>query len=248
MKTPRQTAQTGSDHYVYVARMNERPERFLSFRNGSSLPPEGKLNHRNIENSRCREPRYTQQMDHLWTPWRYTYVSTADDSRRQGVPESLAAWPGDHHCVFCNLIAAAEFAEQHGTSPEIAEQAAGIIYRARHTFLCLNAYPYATGHVMIVPYRHENSLAALDLAVTHEMIDTAQQVERALNQLYNPHGMNFGLNLGKAAGAGVAGHLHLHALPRWTGDTNFMTTVAETRILPESLEITWHRMRELFPK
>jgi ATP adenylyltransferase len=187
-------------------------------------------------------------MDHLWTPWRYTYVSTTDGAGRQGVPESLAAWPGDHHCVFCNMIAAAEFAEQHGTSQEIAEQAAGIIHRARHTFLCLNAYPYATGHVMIVPYRHESSLAALDLAVTHEMIDTAQQVERDLNQLYNPHGMNFGLNLGKAAGAGVAGHLHLHALPRWTGDTNFMTTIAETRILPESLEITWRRMREIFPK
>jgi len=187
-------------------------------------------------------------MDHLWTPWRYAYVSAADEARRQGVPESLAAWPGDHHCVFCNMIAAVEFAERNGASPEAAEQAAGIAHRGRQTFLCLNAYPYSTGHVMIVPYRHESSLAALDLAAAHELIETAQQTEQALNQLYHPHGMNFGMNLGKAAGAGVAGHLHLHALPRWTGDTNFMTTVAETRILPESLGVTLERLRAVFPK
>jgi ATP adenylyltransferase len=187
-------------------------------------------------------------MDHLWTPWRYTYVSGADDPQRKGVPPSLSAWTGDHGCVFCNLIAAVEFAEQTGMPAEEAEKAARIVHRAKHTFLCLNTYPYATGHVMIVPYRHEGSLAALDTAITHEMIDTAQQTERTLAILYSPHGMNFGLNLGKAAGAGVAGHLHLHALPRWTGDTNFMTTVAETRVLPESLDITWERMREVFPK
>jgi ATP adenylyltransferase len=187
-------------------------------------------------------------MDHLWTPWRYTYVSAADDARRKGVPEALSGWAGDHDCVFCNMIAAVEFAERNGMPAEQAEKAAGIVRRSGHTFLCLNAYPYATGHVMIVPYAHQSSLAALEAVVTHEMIDTAQQVERALTQLYTPHGMNFGLNLGQAAGAGVAGHLHLHALPRWSGDTNFMTTVAETRVLPESLEITWQRMREIFPK
>jgi ATP adenylyltransferase len=187
-------------------------------------------------------------MDHLWTPWRYTYVSAADDSRRKGVPEALNSWTGDHNCVFCNMIAAVDFAEGNGMPTEQAEKAAGIVHRSRHTFLCLNAYPYATGHVMIVPYAHQRSLAALDIAVAHEMIDTAQQTERALNQLYSPHGMNFGLNLGQAAGAGVAGHLHLHALPRWSGDTNFMTTIAETRVLPESLEVTWNRMREIFPK
>jgi ATP adenylyltransferase len=187
-------------------------------------------------------------MDHLWTPWRYSYVSAAEDARRKGVPEALSGWPGDHDCVFCNMIAAVEFAVQNGMPVEQAEKAAGIVHRSEHTFLCLNAYPYATGHVMIVPYVHQSSLAALEIAVTHEMIDTAQQTERALNQMYTPHGMNFGLNLGQAAGAGVAGHLHLHALPRWSGDTNFMTTVAETRVLPESLEVTWQRMREIFPK
>jgi ATP adenylyltransferase len=186
-------------------------------------------------------------MDHLWTPWRYAYVSTADEARRQGVPSELDAWPGEHHCVFCNMIAAVNYAEEHGMPPEEAERAAGIIFRAEHTFLCLNAYPYATGHVMVVPYQHERSLAALDSSVTHEMINIAQQVERLLAKLYLPHGMNFGLNLGKAAGAGVAGHLHLHALPRWEGDTNFMTTIGETRVLPETLDITWQRMREAFP-
>jgi ATP adenylyltransferase len=183
-------------------------------------------------------------MDHLWTPWRYAYVSTADGDQRQGVPPALAAWPGDHHCVFCNLIASVEYAEEHGMAKEEAEAAAGIIYRARHNFLCLNAFPYASGHVMVVPYVHGSSLASLELASAHEMMEIAQQTEALFQELYTPHGINFGLNLGKAAGAGVAAHLHLHALPRWTGDTNFMTTVGETRVLPESLEITWKRMRE----
>jgi ATP adenylyltransferase len=187
---------------------------------------------------------YTAAMDHLWTPWRYAYVSSAEGAERQGVPRELAAWPGDHHCVFCNLIAAVEYAQQHGTSPEDAERAAGIIFRAEHNFLCLNAYPYASGHLMVVPYIHGGSLSALDTPVTHEMMDIARQTESLFNELYAPQGMNFGLNLGKAAGAGIAGHLHLHALPRWTGDTNFMTTVGETRILPESLDITWKRMRD----
>jgi len=183
-------------------------------------------------------------MDHLWTPWRYAYVSAADGAERRGVPRELAAWPGEHHCVFCNLIAAVQYAEQHGAAPEDAERAAGIVFRAEHNFLCLNAYPYASGHVMVVPYVHGSSLSALDTQVTHEMMDIARHTESLFIELYAPQGMNFGLNLGKAAGAGIAGHLHLHALPRWTGDTNFMTTVGETRILPESLDITWKRMRD----
>jgi ATP adenylyltransferase len=187
-------------------------------------------------------------MDHLWTPWRYAYVSTADDATRRGVPPALDSWPGDHHCVFCNMIAAVCYAEAHGTPAADAERAAGIILRAEHTFLCLNAYPYATGHVMVVPYLHQSSLAELAQPATHEMIDIAQRVERVFAQVYSPHGMNFGLNLGKAAGAGIAGHLHLHALPRWEGDTNFMTTVAETRVLPETLDITWRRLREAFSR
>jgi len=187
-------------------------------------------------------------MDYLWTPWRYSYVSNADGDRRQGVPPELAAWPGDRNCVFCNILASVQYAEEHGTSTEDAERAAGIVLRAKHNYLCLNAYPYATGHVMVVPYAHESSLAALDPSTSHEMMDIAQQTERAFGKVYAPQGMNFGLNLGKAAGAGVDGHLHLHALPRWLGDTNFMTVIGETRVLPEALEITWQRLREAFGK
>ncbi len=101
---------------------------------------------------------------------------------------------------------------------------------------------------MVVPFAHLDRLALLDPETAHELIDLAQRTERALETLYRPHGFNFGINVGRAAGAGVAGHLHLHALPRWAGDTNFMTTIAESRILPEDLEETWKRMREAFAK
>ncbi len=99
---------------------------------------------------------------------------------------------------------------------------------------------------MILPRVHESSLAALPESTAHEIMDFAQKTERVLLTLYKPHGINFGMNLGQAAGAGVAGHLHLHGLPRWVGDTNFMTTIAETRVLPEELDITWQRMRTAF--
>lgn len=171
-------------------------------------------------------------------------MSTAEKALRQGVPRALEAWPGDCHCVFCNMIAAVEFAIAGGTAAEDAERAAGILVRGPLTFLVLNAYPYSSGHLMVVPYVHESSLAALDTATAHELIETAQRVERVLGEVYSPHGFNFGMNLGRAAGAGVEMHLHLHGLPRWMGDTNFMTTVGETRVLPETLDITWQRLRQ----
>jgi ATP adenylyltransferase len=183
-------------------------------------------------------------MDRLWTPWRYKYVSTSDGAARQGVPPELDAWEGDHHCVFCNMIAAVDSAIAGGTPAEEAERSAGILLRRPRTFLVLNAYPYSTGHLMVVPYEHQSSLAGLNAETAHELIETAQRAERMLRKVYSPHGLNFGINLGKAAGAGVDTHLHLHALPRWTGDTNFMTTVGETRVLPETLGITWERLRE----
>jgi ATP adenylyltransferase len=187
-------------------------------------------------------------MDHLWTPWRYTYVTTADHAKRQGVPDELSAWPGDKDCVFCNLIAAVEYAEAYGVPSERAEKAALIVYRDKNTFVVLNRYPYTSGHVMVLPYAHESSLAALPQTVAHELMDTAQRLEAVLGTTYHPEGINMGLNLGKSAGAGVQGHLHLHVLPRWTGDTNFMTVVGETRVLPEDLETTWQRIRENFLK
>ena len=131
-------------------------------------------------------------------------------------------------------------------SVDEAESAAGLVLRGTSCFICLNAYPYTSGHVMVLPYAHLDRLAALPVETAREMMDLAQRTEQALEQIYHPHGFNFGLNVGHAAGAGVAGHLHLHAMPRWTGDTNFMTTVAETRVLPEDLQTTWKRMREAF--
>lgn len=187
-------------------------------------------------------------MDHLWTPWRYTYVTTADHAQRQGVPEELSAWPGDRGCVFCNLIASVEYAEANGMPIELAEKAALIVHRGENTFIVLNRYPYTSGHTMVLPYTHESSLAALPTAVAHELMNTAQCLESVLGSAYHPDGINMGLNLGKSAGAGVQGHLHLHILPRWTGDTNFMTVVGETRVLPEDLETTWQRVRENFLK
>jgi len=185
-------------------------------------------------------------MDILWTPWRFAYVTSADAAVRPGVPVSLTAWPGDHGCVFCNMIASVDHAIAQGMERDKAEAAAGLVLRGETCFICLNAFPYTSGHVMIVPYAHLDRLAALPAGTAHELMDLAQRTEKVLRSLYKPGGLNFGLNLGQAAGAGVAGHLHMHALPRWPGDTNFMTSIGETRVLPEDLSVTWKRMREAF--
>ena len=187
-------------------------------------------------------------MDRLWTPWRYEYVTRAKESAAPGVPAALTAWVESGapvtDCVFCNMIAAADYAVRQGMPAADAEKAAYILARTRHTYLCLNAFPYATGHILIVPYRHVDSLAALSPEEAQEMMDLAQRVERVLRTVYQPGGMNFGLNLGEAGGAGIASHIHMHALPRWIGDTNFMTATADTRVLPEALETTWSRIRQ----
>jgi ATP adenylyltransferase len=185
-------------------------------------------------------------MDHLWTPWRYAYITSADKTSRPGVPRSLDAWPGDKGCVFCNLIAAVDYAIEQGRSRDEAEAAGGVVYRGQNCFISLNAFPYTSGHVMVMPYAHLDRLSLVPPDAAHEMMDLAQRTERVLEEIYHPHGFNFGMNLGEAAGAGVAGHLHLHAMPRWVGDTSFITTVAETRVLPEDLGTTWKRLREAF--
>ena len=185
-------------------------------------------------------------MDYLFTPWRYNYVTSADKTARPGIRKKLAAWPGDHGCVFCNLIASIDFAIQNGTPPDEAEAAGGLVVRGTACYVSLNAYPYTSGHVMVIPFAHADRLGKLPRDTTREIMDLARRTEMVLETLYRPHGLNFGLNLGEAAGAGVAGHLHLHAMPRWVGDTNFMTTIAETRVVPEDLETTWKRMREAF--
>jgi ATP adenylyltransferase len=183
-------------------------------------------------------------MDRLWTPWRYAYVTGADRSLSdRGVPEALAGWPGDLHCIFCNIIAAADFAIAHGMAREQAEAAAGILERGATCYMVLNAFPYNSGHLMVVPYQHEASLAALPLETACELMRLARRGESAQRAVYQPDGLNLGLNLGEAAGAGVAQHLHLHAVPRWAGDTNFMSVLAETRVLPEQLADSWQRLR-----
>jgi ATP adenylyltransferase len=191
-------------------------------------------------------------MDRLWTPWRYDYVSRRRDAATPGVPDALNAWPPPgaphHNCVFCNMIAAVDHAVANGMSLPDAERAAHILLRGPLCFLCLNAFPYATGHILIVPYRHLDSLAALPPADAQEMMALAQRVETVLHAVYRPAGMNFGLNLGEAGGAGIAAHIHMHALPRWIGDTNFMTVTANTRVLPEDLDTTWARIREALNK
>jgi ATP adenylyltransferase len=154
-------------------------------------------------------------MDYLYTPWRYAYVSTVDKATG---------------CVFCD--------KQRSEDRE-----ASIVHRGRHCFVVLNIFPYTSGHVMIVPYQHLAELEHLPTEAAREMMALAQKLERVLRRLYRPDGINLGMNIGKAAGAGVAGHIHMHVLPRWVADSNFMTTVAETRVLPESLEQTWERMR-----
>jgi ATP adenylyltransferase len=183
-------------------------------------------------------------MDHLWTPWRYAYVTGAEKGMpKRGVPEVLAAWPGDHHCVFCNMIAAVDYAIAQGMAPEQAEEATHILERGPTCFLVLNAYPYNGGHLMVIPYQHVDSLAKMPLVAADELMRQTRRAERVLRTVYQPDGVNMGLNLGESAGAGVAHHLHLHAVPRWSGDTNFMTVIGETRVLPEMLTESWRRLR-----
>ena len=155
-------------------------------------------------------------MDYLWTPWRYAYVSGIDQ------------YSG---CVFCDLPRAGNDAK------------VGIVHRGRNCYVILNAYPYTAGHVMIVPFAHLDELQKLPVDAAHEMMDLSQRMERVLRELYKPDGINLGMNIGKAAGAGVAGHIHMHALSRWVADANFMTVVGETRVLPESLERTYERIK-----
>jgi ATP adenylyltransferase len=156
-------------------------------------------------------------MDYLWTPWRYAYVATAEKAL---------------DCIFCEL-------------PRLGDDVkARIAYRAQHCFVILNTYPYTPGHVMIVPYAHLDELRKLPGEAAHEMMDLAQRMESVLRTLYHPGGINLGMNIGAAAGAGVAGHIHMHALPRWVADANFLSVVGETRILPESLETTYARIRQ----
>ena len=156
-------------------------------------------------------------MDYLWTPWRFQYMKEA--AQGEG-PE----------CIFCDAL------RQNRDDETL------IAHRGKKAFVILNRFPYTSGHVMIVPYAHVGELNLCEAAALEEMMSLAQRVERAYRANYKPDGINLGMNLGRAAGAGVAGHLHLHMLPRWIGDSNFMTVTGETRVQPEELKTTYERL------
>jgi ATP adenylyltransferase len=155
--------------------------------------------------------------------WRESYVS--------------GAFAGEHdhdndECVFCRL----------GQEP--VDESTGVLWRSEFSFLVLNAFPYGSGHLLVVPYRHVADFSELSDEEYSDYTGLLRRAVAALSAAYHPDGMNVGMNLGTAAGAGIPRHLHAHALPRWLGDTNFMTTIGETRVLSESLVSTWHKVHD----
>ena len=158
-------------------------------------------------------------MDYLWTPWRYAYITTVDQVSQ---------------CIFCELQNSGD------------DQKSLIVHRGEHNFIILNAFPYTSGHAMVVPFAHLDRLSKLPEAAANEMMAMSRRLETVMTEVYRPDGVNLGMNIGKAAGAGVAGHIHMHVLPRWVADANFMTVVGETRVLPESLDDTYRRLKAKF--
>ena len=156
-------------------------------------------------------------MDHLWSPWRMKYI------QNQEPPNG---------CVFC-LVAAQELDAENL-----------VIKRAKHAFVILNRYPYTSGHLMVVPYLHVSTIEDLDPETRQEIIELVNQSMIVLRSIYQPQAFNLGANIGAAAGAGIAEHVHMHVVPRWSGDTNFMTAIGQTRILPEELSETYRRIHE----
>lgn len=163
-------------------------------------------------------------MDRLWSPWRYEYIASGG-----------AADPKIHGCIFCNLQA----------DPG-KDQSNFVLHRGSHNFIVLNIYPYVSGHLLIVPYEHVGELDAATRKTTDELMDLTKRCQTVLRDVYQPNGFNVGMNLGESAGAGIVDHIHIHILPRWTGDTNFMTTIANTRVIPEDLATTYQKLRAKF--
>lgn len=158
-------------------------------------------------------------MHHLWAPWRATYVSEKSDPNR---------------CIFCEAAA----------SPD--DEANLVVYRRRVSFVILNRFPYTSGHLMIAPFAHVSRLGQTDEETTAEIMQLSRLAERVLETVYTPDGLNLGMNLGEAAGAGIQQHIHMHVLPRWRGDANFMTSVAETRVASEALEVSYAKLKRAF--
>jgi ATP adenylyltransferase len=162
-------------------------------------------------------------VDVLWSPWRYAYIKEDKTSAATG------------GCVFCNIL-----------EDPASDEEKFILHRAGFNFVILNIYPYISGHLMIVPFGHIADLDQAPKETTDELMDLTKICQSVLRDVYEPNGINLGMNLGKAAGAGVAEHLHMHILPRWIGDANFMTAVGETRTIPESLRTTYEKLKGKF--
>jgi ATP adenylyltransferase len=157
-------------------------------------------------------------MDHLWTPWRYSYIAKT-------VPSD--------GCIFCTKAAENKDAENY------------ILHRGKLNFILLNLFPYTNGHLMIAPYQHVAAMEETPEVTLAEMMRLTRRAETNLRTVYRPDGFNLGMNIGVSAGAGVADHIHMHVLPRWTGDANFMSTIGETRVLPEELPATYEKLATL---
>jgi len=167
-----------------------------------------------------RPPQPRNSMEFVWSPWRYDYIASTGKT-----PAS---------CVFCIEDDTAQDADRL------------IVYRGSHNFVILNLFPYTSGHFMVAPYVHTNRFDEAPAEQLSEMMALAQRGIRALKQLYHPEGFNAGINLGHCAGAGIREHFHLHVVPRWIGDANFMSITGETRVLPEELMVTRRRLSEVF--
>ena len=160
-------------------------------------------------------------MERLFSPWRLRYIQAAGSARRRG-------------CVFCRAVR------------EVARDRAHLVLlRGRLNYVILNKYPYNNGHMLVVPFAHVPTLTGASTDTLHEMMDLAARCESALRTAYRPAGINLGMNLGRSAGAGIEGHFHLHVVPRWEGDTNFMSVVHGTRVIPEDLRVAYRRLRPL---
>lgn len=164
-------------------------------------------------------------MDVLWSPWRYDYIKGGEKSTTADICG----------CVFCSIL-----------NNSATDEENYILHRAEFNFVILNIYPYITGHLMIVPFAHLDAIDSAEKAATDELMDLAKKSQTILREVYQPNGFNLGMNLGKAGGAGVAEHFHLHVMPRWIGDVNFMTSIAETRTIPESLTTTYEKLKGKF--
>lgn len=158
-------------------------------------------------------------MNHLWSPWRMEYIE--NNNKEEG-------------CVFCNAQSQQDSAENL------------IAYRGKLSYVILNRFPYTSGHLMVIPFQHVPNLEELDPDTRAEMMELTSHCTRVLKDIYRPQGFNVGVNIGEAAGAGVLGHVHIHIVPRWKGDTNFMSSVGGVRVLPEALEATYQRVKERF--